>query len=549
MYQALYRKWRPKTFDEVVGQPHVVDTLKKQLVTDRLSHAYLFIGTRGTGKTSCAKILAKAVNCEKPVNGNPCNECPSCTGIDSGSILDVVELDAASNNGVDNVRALRDEAIFTPAAVKKRVYIVDEVHMLSISAFNALLKILEEPPAHLMFILATTESHKVPATILSRCQRYSFKRVSAADIAGRIKTVSDAEGLIITDDAAELIARLAEGSVRDALSILDQCADKSPIDSEGVLSVAGMAGGLKTAELFGYILDCDAGSALGLLDELYYNGRDVGALLGELGALIRDLLIMKIAPKNGSSLLSGVYNNEILRKHSKNVSPELLLSCMNTINSALIDMGKSSDRKLTAELCIISMSAPNLAITPQIPAPVRREEPKKQKPESKPEPQAGPTPPEDLPFSLDGTVQIVEPKGKEEISLESDTEQNTEPEEPPTDIKAESNQPAPVQKDTGDTWNLILDALRDKTDVSTYSVLSDISQVTGLYSSGSLSLSFGNEFTKGIITTSEMMAEIKKAAESVVGEVVLVRIDEEKKSAQTSSKLDKLTKFDNFSFK
>ena len=224
MYQALYRKWRPRTFDDVVGQSHITDTLKQQVAGDRLSHAYLFTGTRGTGKTTCAKILSRAVNCQAPVDGNPCNQCPACLGIENGSILDVLELDAASNNGVDQVRALRDEAVYTPAAVRKRVYIVDEVHMLTTPAFNALLKILEEPPAHLMFILATTELHKVPATIKSRCQQFSFKRILPGQIAQRLGYVAQQEGIDLTREGAALLARLADGGLRDALSLLDQCA-------------------------------------------------------------------------------------------------------------------------------------------------------------------------------------------------------------------------------------------------------------------------------------------------------------------------------------
>ncbi len=206
MYQALYRKWRPKTFADVVGQEHITETLQRQVAEGRLSHAYLFTGTRGTGKTTCAKILARAVNCEHPENGNPCNRCPSCLGIESGRLLDVVELDAASNNGVDSVRALRDEAIYSPAQVKKRVYIVDEVHMLSTPAFNALLKILEEPPEHLMFILATTELHKVPATILSRCQRFSFRRIQPKDIVGRLNYIAGQENIDLKEDGAALLA-------------------------------------------------------------------------------------------------------------------------------------------------------------------------------------------------------------------------------------------------------------------------------------------------------------------------------------------------------
>ena len=243
MYQALYRKWRPKTFDEVTGQSHITDTLKTQVASSRLSHAYLFTGTRGTGKTTCAKILARAVNCERPVDGNPCNQCPACRGILDGSILDVLELDAASNNGVDQVRALRDEAAYAPAAVKKRVYIIDEVHMLTPAAFNALLKIMEEPPEHLMFILATTELHKVPATILSRCQRFSFKRILPEDIVNRLEYVASQEGIDLPADGAALLARLADGGMRDALSLLDQCAvGGGTIDRARVLDTLGLSG-------------------------------------------------------------------------------------------------------------------------------------------------------------------------------------------------------------------------------------------------------------------------------------------------------------------
>ena len=224
MYQALYRKWRPQTFDEVIGQQHVTETLKNQIRNDRLSHAYLFIGSRGTGKTTCARILARAVNCEHPVDGNPCGKCAACRGILDGTVLDVVELDAASNNSVDNVRALREEAVFSPASVKKRVYIIDEVHMLSTAAFNALLKILEEPPEHLMFILATTELHKVLPTILSRCQRFAFRRILPRDIEARLEYVAKQEKIDLKPEGAELLARLSDGALRDALSLLDQCA-------------------------------------------------------------------------------------------------------------------------------------------------------------------------------------------------------------------------------------------------------------------------------------------------------------------------------------
>ena len=224
MYQVLYRKWRPQVFTDVYGQEHITKTLMNAVDTGRVSHAYLFTGSRGTGKTTCAKILAKAVNCEHPVNGNPCNECASCRGIDDGSVVDVVEIDAASNNGVDNIRDLREETNYMPSSVKYRVYIIDEVHMLSTGAFNALLKTLEEPPEHVKFILATTEVHKLPSTILSRCQRFDFKRISPEDISSRLKYVAKQENIDLTDEGAMLIARVSDGGMRDALSLLDRCA-------------------------------------------------------------------------------------------------------------------------------------------------------------------------------------------------------------------------------------------------------------------------------------------------------------------------------------
>ena len=356
MYQALYRKWRPKTFSDVIGQDHITETLKKQVAEGRTSHAYLFTGTRGTGKTTCAKILAKAVNCEHPVDGDPCNACPSCLGIDNGSFLDVLELDAASNNGVDQVRALRDEAIYAPANVKKRVYIVDEVHMLSTPAFNALLKILEEPPEHLLFILATTELHKVPATILSRCQRFSFKRISPADVARRLTYVAGQEGIDLTADGAELLSRLADGALRDGLSLLDQCAAAGGrVDSAAVLDMLGLAGNLQTAKLLESVLRRDAGEALTLLDQLYNGGRDVGALLSELSTLVRDLLLRRTAPRGGAALLSGGYDEATLDRLERDVSTTRLLYLATTLQAASGDLAYSTNRRTDAELCLLRL--------------------------------------------------------------------------------------------------------------------------------------------------------------------------------------------------
>ena len=360
MYQALYRKYRPKTFDDVVGQEHITETLKKQVETGRLSHAYLFIGTRGTGKTTCAKILAKAVNCEHPVNGNPCNQCAACRGIDDGSILDVVELDAASNNGVDNVRALRDEAVFSPASVRKRVYIVDEVHMLSNSAFNALLKILEEPPEHLMFILATTELHKVPATILSRCQRHSFKRIPVDTITARLNYVAEQEHLNLQPDAAALLARMADGGMRDALTLLDQCCGNECISTDVVISAIGLAGNLRTAQLLRSVAAGDTAGALEQFRDLWQDGKDPSALLDELSMLQRDLLMQAVAPRGGRELLSGAYDPVTLDELSGAFSSAQLLANLQSIQQTLGAMASQPNPRIAAELCLIRLCRPEL---------------------------------------------------------------------------------------------------------------------------------------------------------------------------------------------
>ena len=357
MYQALYRKYRPQTFDDVIGQKHITDSLKNQVMTGHLSHAYIFIGTRGTGKTTCARILAKAVNCEHPVNGNPCGECAACRGIADGSVLDIVELDAASNNGVDNVRALRDEAVFSPASVKKRVYIIDEVHMLSTSAFNALLKILEEPPEHLMFILATTELQKVPATILSRCQRHSFRRIDNSELAAYLEMIAGREGISLTEEAASLIAGLGEGSVRDSLSMLDQCsAGGGSIGEDEVYSAVGLAGNKRTVSLFSKIAEHDTEAALLEFNTLWKDGKDPSVVLRELSSLARDILMVKVAPKNASGLIYGGYDRKVLSDFARAMTAEELSCAVDTLQQAQSSMRDRLNTRMTAELCIISLS-------------------------------------------------------------------------------------------------------------------------------------------------------------------------------------------------
>ena len=457
MYQALYRKYRPKTFDDVVGQEHITETLKKQVETGRLSHAYLFIGTRGTGKTTCAKILAKAVNCEHPVNGNPCNQCAACRGIDDGSVLDVVELDAASNNGVDNVRALRDEAVFSPASVRKRVYIVDEVHMLSNSAFNALLKILEEPPEHLMFILATTELHKVPATILSRCQRHSFKRIPVDTITARLNFVAQQEHLNLQPDAAALLARMADGGMRDALTLLDQCCGNECISTDAVISAIGLAGNLRTAQLLRSVAAGDTAGALEQFRELWQDGKDPSALLDELSMLQRDLLMQAVAPRGGRELLSGAYDPVTLDELSGAFSSAQLLANLQSIQQTLGAMASQPNPRIAAELCLIRLCRPELCddvptlcarmdkleqavYSGAIPAPRASAPAPKAKPEPKPvfddvPPWESPAPP------------VSAPKAKPEPKPVFDDVPPWEPPAPPVSAPKAKPEPKPVHDD------------------------------------------------------------------------------------------------------
>ena len=362
MYQALYRKWRPKTFSQVVGQDHITGTLQRQVAEGRTAHAYLFTGTRGTGKTTCARILAKAVNCLHPEDGAPCNQCEACRGIDSGSLLDVTELDAASNSRVDDIRELLSESVYTPTVLKKRVYIIDEVHMLSTQAFNALLKTIEEPPEHLMFILATTELHKVPATILSRCQRFNFKRILPRDMEKHLLRIAGAENIPLAPDGAEILARMANGALRDALSLLDQCrVAQGRLDSRTVLDILGLAGSVQTVELMDCILRRDAAGALTRLDELYRGGKDVAAMLGELGDLARDMTILKAAPDGAAALLTGIYDTKTLKSLSGSQPMRRFLYLTETLQSCCAGLGDSFQPRTDAELCLLRLCDESLS--------------------------------------------------------------------------------------------------------------------------------------------------------------------------------------------
>ena len=365
MYLALYRKWRPQVFSDVVSQEHITTTLQNQVRLQKTSHAYLFTGPRGTGKTTCSKILAKAVNCLHPVDGNPCLECEICKGIEDGSILDVVEMDAASNNGVDDIRDLRNEANFSPAICKYRVYIIDEVHMLSVSAFNALLKIMEEPPPHILFILATTEVHKVPQTIVSRCQQYDFRRIRPQDIADRMLQISEQETFTLAEDAAMLIARLSDGGMRDALSLLDQCvAFSQTVDLETVTSTAGIAGSEHLFALSDAIVKKDTAECIRLVNELYDNAKGIERLISELISHFRNVMIVKSVANPDELVVCLPDEMERFRELAKALPLGDILRILSTLQQCVDHLSKSGNKKVEMEMTMIRLCSAEEADAP-----------------------------------------------------------------------------------------------------------------------------------------------------------------------------------------
>ena len=531
MYQALYRKWRPRTFDDVVGQSHITETLKRQVASGRLSHAYLFTGTRGTGKTTCAKILARAVNCEHPVDGNPCNECDACRGIENGSILDVLELDAASNNGVDQVRALRDEAVYTPAAVRKRVYIVDEVHMLSTAAFNALLKILEEPPEHLMFILATTELHKVPATIKSRCQQFSFQRILPGDISARLHYVAEQEGIGLTPEGAGLLARLADGGLRDALSLLDQCAAVgATVDDARILEALGLAGNLESARLMGRIAQRDSQGALEDLARLYSGGKDISTVLGELSALARDLLIRKTAPRSGSALLSGNWDETTMRGLSEHFTAPRLVWMLTVLQEVLADLPRSSNRRTDAELCLLRLCDERLGESVQaLSARLDRVEQQL----ANGVPAAAMTSNITLQNNTDrkpeNSLQANEGQGETPVEKKRADPVPTEPKQPPEPRRQAADVPENVPStpgsaaDDGSFWRTLAPALKDKVPRNAWSFLGNAGMVQGSLESGVLTLWVDDELVKGVVSRPAVLETIRTLAQARLGGPVRVQ--------------------------
>ena len=525
-YQALYRKYRPQTFDDVSGQLAVTQTLKTQLSSGKMSHAYLFTGSRGTGKTSCAKILAKAVNCTNLQDGNPCNRCEACRAIDSGSCMDVLEIDAASNNGVDNVRDLRDDAIYSPSQVKMRVYIIDEVHMLSISAFNALLKIIEEPPEHLLFILATTELHKVPATILSRCQRFSFRRISQEDIAARLQYVAYQENIDLDDSAARVLARMADGGMRDGLSLLDQCASATvgELTAERVYACLGIAGERKAAELMGYIAAHDTRKALELFNKLYADGKEMAALLDELACLTRDLLILKTAPEAGITMLSGVASDAEAPALAKAFSGGELVRMMELLEETMSGFTRSASRRMDAELCIMRLCQPELQLDASgINARLTRLE-------------------EQLKNGA-FVPATTTPAPVAQVEEEDDLPPMPDDADAPPEIV----EPRPVQTENTPVgfWPELVAAIRQelKPPLSGFITAGENTPVRGVLRGNQVVLVCSNVFTAQMLDKPEFLALVARKASAILGRQVAARVEDGEKGPQPGGKMEQLIYF------
>lgn len=521
-YQALYRKYRPQTFDDMVGQLAVTQTLKTQLTSGRLSHAYLFTGSRGTGKTSSAKILAKAVNCLNPQDGNPCNCCEACRSIDSGACMDVLEIDAASNNGVDNVRDLRDDAIYTPSQLKMRVYIIDEVHMLTVPAFNALLKIIEEPPEHLLFILATTELHKIPATILSRCQRFSFRRISQEDIAARLQYVAYQENIDLDDSAARVLARLADGALRDGLSLLDQCASATTgeLTAERVYACLGIAGVQECGQLMGYIAGHDTKNALGLLNRFYAEGKDMGAMLDELACLTRDLMILKTAPKEGIAMLSGVASDREVRSLVERFSSGELVRMMNLLQQTMAGFTRSASRRMDAELCIVNLCQPELSLEPEaINSRLTRLEDK-----------------------IRTGNFVAAPKPEQEEDFDDDRPpMPDDADAPPAD---DTPAPVPDEAPVG-FWTDVAAAVRKELGppVSGFFATGQASPLQGVLRGEQIVLECANDFTLEIVNKPEILAVVSQKASAKLGRAVRAVAVDKSAKPENNAHMEQLLSF------
>ena len=537
MYQALYRKWRPKTFDDVYGQPHVTRTLQNQLESGRISHAYLFTGSRGTGKTTCAKILSKAVNCLSPVNGNPCNECEICKGIDNGSILDVIEIDAASNNGVDNIRDLREEANFTPANAKYRVYIIDEVHMLSIGAFNALLKTLEEPPSHVIFILATTEIHKLPSTILSRCQRFDFKRISPEDITARLMYVAEKENATLTENAASLIARIADGGMRDALSLLDRCLSMGTnIDEAAVSDAAGIAGSAYLFSFSEYVADGDITNALKLISKLHNDSCDIESLCTELTLHFRNIMVSKTVSDCNGLIVCSKDEMQKLKERAQSLKLSKILSCIDILEQTSKNIKNAANKKIQLEAAFIKMCSPessaSVSVSDGIEDRLAEIEKRLEIIESAPR------------APLQGAK--VQPSEPAPVQKPSKSEASPAPEEAPGEPKASTAENLPDIPD-GDfsSWSEVLEKLKVY-DIPLFGILAGS---TASIKSGRVVIHSDNTTLFDFICSDTHSKELSRAVAEVLGRRMKIAVSNIEKPKSQSNPLenlkDKINKFNN----
>lgn len=579
MSLALYRKWRPMTFSDVVGQPQVTDTLRKQIALGRLSHAYLFTGTRGTGKTTCAKLLAKAANCLNLHDGEPCNECAACRAINDGSAVDVSEIDAASNSGVDNIRSIRDQAAYTPVELKYRVYIIDECHMLSGGAWNALLKTLEEPPEHVIFILATTELNKIPPTILSRCQRYSFRRGSARDLAARVSEIAAAENIPLTEDGAAALARLADGGFRDAISMLDQCASArrdSTLDEAAILDELGLAGADDTLSILTSAAQGDIASALATLDRLYSAGKDMSALLGELGSAVRDELILLTT--KAPALLGGRYPAAALE--ALGLTASAASAMLSAVSDAQARLARTASARTEVELCIVKLAsiaaggmvdepqpvrvvrtqpAPTAQSKPTAPAvetpkpvaakPIEAPKPSEPEPsdappwdEPSPEPKPAHSEPQDSP-PWDDVPPIDDsfaPPPEDEPPFEPQPEPTRRSTPPPTATTKPSAQPA-------SWWQDVMADARPNMPISHYMQLA--AQPTPALDGDAVVITVTSEFARRIVGDSKVLGAVENSASKVLGRKVSARCvlaGQERTRDAFDDLLEQQTKFDNF---
>ncbi len=512
MHKALYRKWRPADFDTVCGQDHITEVLKYQVSVGKTSHAYLFCGSRGTGKTTCAKILAKAVNCEAPENGNPCNRCAACRSINEGTATDVVEMDAASNTGVDNVRDLIDEVQFSPAALKYRVYIIDEVHMLSTSAFNALLKTLEEPPSYVVFILATTEMQKLPSTIVSRCQRYEFRRISTPILMARMREIAESEGIALDDSGAQVIARAAVGGMRDAVSLLELCAGNGArIDATVASEIIGSGDRGFLYELVRAVKDRQYEKVYGLVAEVVMRSKDLTVIWQDLMDIYRDLLVVKTCKDAREYLDLTEAEYETLRKLAADFTVETLTYHSRLLDEALQSMQRSAaTKRTTAELTLTRMCDPKLSLqTDALLARIARLE-------------------EEIDKLKLGIVTTEAPRAEStraEAERPASPRALNVPEEPPVRAKTptKSEPPAPTASEDGaftalSCWSEVLENIAERNP----SVAGFLSKTRAYYSpEKGFMLSVVSDFVIGIINTPNILNELKAEISSKLGRNIM----------------------------